>query len=603
MKISRLINAAAAISMGAFLTSAQLAAATSPMVVAYVPNWASLSSMKDQLQYDKLTHINVAFKNPDGSGNLSYTQFDKDLIAAAHAKGVKVFVSLGGASTASNPLMGTYKTQLSSANRANFVAKIKNYLVTYNFDGVDIDIEGPGISGVANYGPFISDLAAALHQAGKGVSSALSEGYGAKDVLSETLKTFDFINIMSYDGAGPWSGPGQHSSMDQAIGNINYFSKRGVVNSKLVLGVPFYGYGWGNLSGEWSYKNIVAKYSGAENVDSVGSGSNIIYYNGIPTIKKKAQLSIDNGLAGVMFWEMSQDATGAKSLLSALYSTLHPTGTTNRAPVVSAGADVSITLSSASSASITLSGSVTDADGDATSKLWTKVSGPGAVNFNSPGALTTNATITVAGTYVLRLAADDAHGHYVVDDVQVVVNPYINPPTTFTRRINMNGAGSTIGGNTWTAYSTALTQGLSITPAPALWTASKAFAPVPAVDAATASMLNTAIWSGNTFTINQNVPKGNYSVSLWLMENYATNHRSFNVSMEGVTKALGIGQLAYGTWKKYTYSTTVTDGQLNITLSKVANKGEPGVMGLEIVSVSSIASLDFENVLGSWAQR
>lgn len=420
MNVSRIIHASAVFGLGLFLTS-HLTAATSPMVVAYVPNWASFSSQKAQLQYDKLTHINIAFKNPDSSGNLSYTTFDKDLIAAAHAKGVKVFISLGGASTASNPLLSTYKTLLTNTNRANFVAKIKSYLVTYNVDGVDIDIEGPGIPGVVNYAPFISELSSALRPLGKGVSSALSVGYGAKDVSTQTLQTFDFINIMAYDATGSWSGPGQHSPMSQATSNIDYFFKRGVLKSKLVLGVPFYGRGWGSLNGYWSFKDIVAKFPGSENQDSVGSGSNIIYYNGIPTIKAKTQMTINQGLGGVMFWELSQDAVGTKSLLTTIYNTMHAGGPANPAPVVNAGADQAATLGSTNSASITLAGTVTD--NDATTKSWTKVSGPGTVSFGTPGALTTSATFTVAGTYILSLGANDGTNATVTDTVQVVINP------------------------------------------------------------------------------------------------------------------------------------------------------------------------------------
>jgi len=40
--------------------------------------------------------------------------------------------------------------------------------------------------------------------------------------------------------------------------------------------------------------------------------------------------------------------------------------------------------------------------------LWSQVSGPGTVVFSAPTALSTAATLPVAGTYVLRLTADDA---------------------------------------------------------------------------------------------------------------------------------------------------------------------------------------------------
>lgn len=61
---------------------------------------------------------------------------------------------------------------------------------------------------------------------------------------------------------------------------------------------------------------------------------------------------------------------------------------------------------------VNLSGTVTD-DGlpnppAATTSLWTKVSGPGAVVFADDTSPVTTATFTVAGTYILRLTASDS---------------------------------------------------------------------------------------------------------------------------------------------------------------------------------------------------
>ena len=77
----------------------------------------------------------------------------------------------------------------------------------------------------------------------------------------------------------------------------------------------------------------------------------------------------------------------------------------NLAPVVNAGSDRSIVLPSPAS----LSGSVSDdgLPGGAPTTSWSKVSGPGTVAFAQPAAVTTTATFSAAGTYVLMLAAND----------------------------------------------------------------------------------------------------------------------------------------------------------------------------------------------------
>jgi hypothetical protein len=79
---------------------------------------------------------------------------------------------------------------------------------------------------------------------------------------------------------------------------------------------------------------------------------------------------------------------------------------TNQVPQVSAGADLSIELPTAS---VTLVGAATD-DGVPAAELsleWSQVSGPAAVALDAADAASTVATFSAAGVYVLRLAADD----------------------------------------------------------------------------------------------------------------------------------------------------------------------------------------------------
>ena len=99
----------------------------------------------------------------------------------------------------------------------------------------------------------------------------------------------------------------------------------------------------------------------------------------------------------------------------------------NAAPVVSAGTQEPVALPATT---FTLQGTVVDDGKPAGATLtyqWTKVSGPGDVTFSAPAALSTTATMTVAGTYVLRLTASDtlltAYG-----DVTCVLQPENQPP-------------------------------------------------------------------------------------------------------------------------------------------------------------------------------
>lgn len=100
--------------------------------------------------------------------------------------------------------------------------------------------------------------------------------------------------------------------------------------------------------------------------------------------------------------------TASDSVLSA-YDELTVTvqSQVNQAPVVNAGPDQTIFLPN----SATLNGSVSD-DGlpnppGSTTITWSKVNGPGTVNFSSPNSATTTASFSAAGIYTVRLSAFD----------------------------------------------------------------------------------------------------------------------------------------------------------------------------------------------------
>ena len=99
----------------------------------------------------------------------------------------------------------------------------------------------------------------------------------------------------------------------------------------------------------------------------------------------------------------------------------------NLAPVVNAGANQTITLP----ASAALSGTATD-DGmpnppGVLSLTWSRVSGPGTVSFASPNAASTNATFSLAGSYVLRLSAFDGSLTNFADVTITVNAPAVLP--------------------------------------------------------------------------------------------------------------------------------------------------------------------------------
>lgn len=296
-----------------------------PLVVAYVPNWIDVEKFSETIPYEKVTHLNVAFENPtDDNGTMPFNESSKTLIQKARAKGVKVLISIGGGSASGDKVLkARYAALLSEKQRADFAGKLAAYVKKYDFDGLDVDLEGPSIDD--NYGAFIAELAPRLKAEGKLLTAALSKGYGGDKVPDSVFALFDFVNIMAYDGSGYWqpNAPGPHSSYQFAVENTTYWLKRGLPKNKAVLGVPFYGYGFGEAfkTRDYPYSLITKEHPGAEEKDETGS---TIYYNGLPTIRKKCAYVLEEKLLGVMIWSLDGDAAGEKSLLSGIHKTLNP---------------------------------------------------------------------------------------------------------------------------------------------------------------------------------------------------------------------------------------------------------------------------------------
>ena len=265
-----------------------------------------------KISFQKITHVNIAFINPDSAGNLILREGFDLLIEKAHEYKIKVLASLGGGSF--NPY---YSRLLSDTNRKAFTRQLVQLVIDHNLDGLDIDIENDNID--KNYEHFITGLAAELKPLDKLLTAALAT-WNAQLISDEAVEKFDFINIMSYDQTGPWrpNQPGPHSTYVKAEEDLNFWiNTRGIPGNKINLGVPFYGYCFGTKYGEsMSYKDIITRFPGADQKDMVEpEDGGVIYYNGMPTIKNKMTLALKNA-SGVMIWQLLQDADGDKSLLA-----------------------------------------------------------------------------------------------------------------------------------------------------------------------------------------------------------------------------------------------------------------------------------------------
>ncbi|MEZ4866170.1 MAG: S8 family serine peptidase [Caldilineaceae bacterium] len=162
--------------------------------------------------------------------------------------------------------------------------------------------------------------------------------------------------------------------------------------------------------------------------------------DGLPTAVFTTTWSVVSGPAAVTFGDANALNTTASFATDGLYTlrltaddgeltasdeltvTVNPVPV-NQPPVVNAGVDQTVTLPNPAA----LSGMASD-DGLPTvtfTTTWSLVSGPGTVTFGDAHALQTSAAFNVAGSYTLRLTADDGQLS-TSDDLLITVNPIPN---------------------------------------------------------------------------------------------------------------------------------------------------------------------------------
>jgi len=299
-----------------------------PVVVGYLAAFKGLDLSIERTNLPAFTHFNLSFANPDPDGRFARdgrmtcmgdeTGADMSVdtlrktVARLQAGGAKVLISTAGGVIPD--CSGDWTALLAPERRAATVAALVDLADTLGLDGVDIDIEGQLLTEIdraGNYTPFIQALSAAMKARSKLLTCATASYEGGMIPIS-SIPYFDLVNVMSYDAIGPgWGQAGsEHSPLSMAERDLDLWLARGVAPTRLVLGVPFYGYGFGGEKANWSYRDLAAAHGiNATKADVIGKlcgRCRYITHNSPATIEKKSLLAAKKA-AGVMVWELSQD--------------------------------------------------------------------------------------------------------------------------------------------------------------------------------------------------------------------------------------------------------------------------------------------------------
>ncbi len=333
------------------------------IILGYYPCWNE-DYRADKIPYHLLTHVFHAFLQPQADGTLLAPAgpppyLEPELIANAHAAGVRVIASVGGWDEAAD---ANFRAIAASASlRSAFAGNLEAFCRAYGYDGVDLDWESPrDAADRANQTLMVRAIRETFSAASSPAPSwSLTMAVGGSDwsgrwndyaALDEYIS---FYNLMAYDGHGDWSGhmghneplePGGDPYDDVSVhASVDYLAvARAVPPAKIVLGLPFYGYRWPTVETLYeacspchAYQedyHAIAPLIGAgwtTRWDSAASvpyltrddGEGVISYDDGLSIAAKVDYGIaGRGLGGVFAWEISADcADGRQPLLEAMH--------------------------------------------------------------------------------------------------------------------------------------------------------------------------------------------------------------------------------------------------------------------------------------------
>lgn len=336
-----------------------------PVIAGYVfPRNALLDPA--QIPVRKLTRINYAFASIE-NGLLvnSYPSDDQNLAALIALKrqnpSLTVLVSVGGWFGSSE----FSDMALTPENRAAFIASACAYIEQHRLDGLDIDWEYPGVPGATkhfrsedghNFTLLLEETRAAFDRLEEKlhrrlyltIAAGASSEYLAHTEMGQAQRYVDAVDLMAYDDYEP--------SADRTTGNaaplftdpadpkqlsadrsVREFEQSGVPAAKIVLGVPFFGHAWRNVPAtnhglfqpgkpaaqpdlpygdgpasllKSGYTRYWDRSAAAASLYSPAQKT-FISYEDPQSLAAKCSYVHEHKLAGVMFWDLEADPTGA----------------------------------------------------------------------------------------------------------------------------------------------------------------------------------------------------------------------------------------------------------------------------------------------------
>lgn len=286
----------------------QAAAPAEFRVVGYLPDYRASEFNADVIR--KLTDLMIFSAEPSREGGLDLKRVEafpwQQILAQKTLHRTRVVLTVGGWDRSE----AFAAISASEAKRTKFAQACVQTCLEKRLDGIDIDWEHPeGADQSRHYGLLLETLNKQLKSHGLTLSVTMA-AWQQLDPL--VFRSVDWIHVMAYDH------PKKHSTLENSQADVEKLVKAGADLNRITLGIPFYGRKVDQPDQVRTYRDLL-NHAGKTVIE--GDEYDGYYFNGPATIRRKTDYAKSTGLAGVMIWELGQDADGSDSLLEVIVQT------------------------------------------------------------------------------------------------------------------------------------------------------------------------------------------------------------------------------------------------------------------------------------------
>ncbi len=298
---------------------------TGRYVAAWLPTSFDAEAARATFEANKdvLDEVSPFWYGVSGDGRLfaDIGSRDEELVRIAHENNVLIIPTIHNIEDveAGSIVIST------AASRTNHIRIIVDEVLTYNYDGIDIDYEGLTVDMEDEFTAFMTELSEALHAEGKLLTVAVHAHTGRPDYqnYADLGKVVDRLRIMTYDYSWSGSEPGPIAPLFWVRAVAEY--ARSVVDpAKIEIGISFYAYDWPNNGGRAASRtytdieeikaayrpviNLVEENSfGSVQESSFNYAGRTVWFSNYRSLEAKLDMVREMDLAGIAIWRLGNE--------------------------------------------------------------------------------------------------------------------------------------------------------------------------------------------------------------------------------------------------------------------------------------------------------